>query len=81
MDIPNLTGVQKGHISDKKSPHNLLKNILLKLYFQHEGHWYDNSLFYILTIYRMCIHFQLLRCGIRVQNVILKEVQKRHISA
>ena len=48
MDILIPTGVQKGHISGKKSPHNLLKNVLSKLYFQPEGDWYGNFLFYIL---------------------------------
>ena len=57
MDIPSLTGIQNEHISSKKSPHNLLKNVLLKLYFQYEGHWYDNFLFFILTIYRKCVIF------------------------
>ena len=80
MDIPTLTWVQKGHISCQKSLYNLLKNVPLKLYFQHEGHWYDNSLFYILTTYRKCVLFQFLCYGIRVQILILKRVHKRHIS-
>ena len=54
MDIPILTGVQKGHISSQKSPHILLKNLVLNLYFQHEGYLYANCLFYILIIYLKC---------------------------
>ena len=57
------------------------KNVLLKPYFQHEGHWYGNFLFHILTIYRKCILFQFLCCGMRVQILILKGFQKRHISS
>ena len=80
MDILIPTGVQKGHISGKKSPHNLLKNVLSKLYFQPEGDWYGNFLFYILTIYCKCLLFQLLDRSIRVHIPILTEVQKRQIS-
>ena len=36
--IPILIVVQKGHISLYKSGHNLLKNGLLKLNFEHDGH-------------------------------------------
>ena len=80
MDILIPTGVQKGHISGKKSPHNLLKNVLSKLYFQPEGDWYGNFLFYILTIYCKCLLFHFLSCGILAQILIIKRVQKRHIS-
>ena len=38
VQIPILTGVQKGHITDSKSGHILLKNVLLKLNFQGEGY-------------------------------------------
>ena len=51
MHISILTGVQKGHTSRYKNSHNLLKNVLLKLNLQDEGHLYANSLFYILNIY------------------------------
>ena len=50
MDTPILTGVQKRHISSYKSPHNLLIDVLLKLYFQDEGQIYTNGLFFILII-------------------------------
>ena len=50
LDTPTLAGVQKRHISNYKSPHNLLKDVLLKLYFQDEGHTYTNGLFFILII-------------------------------
>ena len=80
MGIPILTEVQKGHISGKKSPHNLLQNVLLKLYYQHEGHWYGNSLFHIPTIYREFVLFQFLCCGLCLQILILKKAQKRQTS-
>ena len=51
MDIPILTGVQKRHISSYKGPHNLLKDVLLKLYFQQEGHVDVIFLIYTLTFY------------------------------
>ena len=81
MDIATLTGVQKEHINSYKAPHNFLKNVLQKLYVQHEGHWYGNSRFYILTIYYKYVLFQFLCCDIRNNILILKEVQKRHISS
>ena len=59
LDIAILTRVQKGHISGYKSPHNLLKNVLLKLYLQHEGHFYGNSLFCVLTIYLNVFYFSI----------------------
>ena len=77
MDIPTLTWVQKGDISGQKSLHNLLKNVPLKLYFQHEGHWYDNSLFYILTTYRKCVLFQSLCCTLGVQILRHKRGSKK----
>ena len=33
-----ITLIQKGHISGYKHGHILLKNVLLKLHFQYEGH-------------------------------------------
>ena len=60
----------------------------LKLIFRDEayftslfyGHLHANCLFYILTIYRKCLPFQFLRCGIRIHTPILTEVQRGHIS-
>ena len=70
-----LAGFQKIHISGYKGGQNLLKNILLKLNFQHEGYLYSNCLFYILTIYRKCLLFQFLSCSIRMDISIPEEVQ------
>ena len=39
--------------------HDLLKNALLKISLQHNGHLHDNCLIYILTIYCELLHFQL----------------------
>ena len=38
--------VQKGHISGWNSPHNLLKNVIFGLYFQHEGHLFANCVWF-----------------------------------
>ena len=80
MDIPILTWFQKGHIRGEKGAHNLLKRVLFKLYFQHEGHLYDNCFIYILTIYHKCFLFQFLGRGIRMQISTLTRIQKEHIS-
>ena len=40
IHTPILTEVQRGHISGEKSGHKLLKNVLFKFNFQHEGHLY-----------------------------------------
>ena len=77
MGIPILTEVQKGHISGKKSPHNLLKNVLLKLYYQHEGHWFGNSLFYISTVYRKCVFFSVRLLWIMCADSHLKRASKK----
>ena len=42
MQLPILTGVQKGRISGWKNVHTLLKSVVLKLNFQDEGHLYVN---------------------------------------
>ena len=42
----------------------------MKLTFRDEGHLYVNCLFYILIIYRKCLLFQLLGCGIRPKGRI-----------
>ena len=38
MQLPNLTGDQKGRISSWKNGHILLKSVALNLSFQDEGH-------------------------------------------
>ena len=48
-----------------KNGHILIKNILLMINFQDEGHLDANFLIYILTIYSECLHFQFLARGIR----------------
>ena len=83
MDIIILTGIQKQHISGKKSLYNLQKKCTFEALFptwRSLVHWYGNSLFYILTIYRKCILFQLSCCDICVRILTLKGIQKRHIS-
>ena len=54
---------------------------MLKLYFQHESYFYDNCLFYILTIYLKCLFCQFLGCGVIMQIPILTYVQIWHISS
>ena len=73
LDIPFLTGFQKRHYC-LKNGHILLKKVLLKLIFQHKGHLYANSLFYILSFRLKCL--QLFSRGIRMHISILTEVQK-----
>ena len=58
MEIPNLIKVQKGHLVAKKNGNNLLKNVLLKLNFPHDGHLYANRFVYILTVYCKYLLFQ-----------------------
>ena len=48
-----------------KNGHILIKNVLLKINIQDEGHLDDSFLIYILTIYSECLHFQFLTRGIR----------------
>ena len=57
----------------------MLKNGLLKLNFQDEGHLYANWMFYILTIYCKSFLFQSLGCGLRMHIPILTEVQNGRI--
>ena len=75
MQIPILTGVQKRHISGLKWSHNLLKNVIFKLNFEHERHLFSSGLFYILTIYHKCLLFQLLSSAILMQIPILTKVE------
>ena len=74
MEIPNLIGVQKGHLVVKKNGHNLLQNVLLKLNFPYDGHLYVNRLVYILTVYFKCLLFQFLVCRIVAEITILTGV-------
>ena len=74
LQIPILTGVQKGHVSLWKSGHNLLKKIILKLDFQHHGHFYAYCLIYTLIIYCKGLLLQFLSCGTRMQIPILTGV-------
>ena len=54
-----------------------LKNELLKLNFQHDGHLYANSLSYAFTIYHKCLLLRFFVCGIHVPISIPTEVQER----
>ena len=74
-----ITLIQKGHISGYKHGHILLKNVLLKLHFQHEGH-VDVLLSYILTIYCIVPLFRFLSRGISIHVPIITGVQNRRIT-
>ena len=108
MNICILTRVQKGRIYGWKQGHILLKNVFLKINFEHEGrlyanclfwyfsffikcfffqfssgdigHLYDSCLLYIFTIGRKWLLLQFLGYGIGMKILILKEIQKKHIS-
>ena len=58
-----------------KNGSNLIKNKLLKLNFEDEGHLDVDVLIYILTIYRECLLFQFFSHGISMYIAILTEVQ------
>ena len=49
----------------------LLKDVLLKLIFQDEGHLHVSCLFYMLSIYCQSLLFQFLSHGIRMHITIL----------
>ena len=57
-------GFIRDTLTAKKPGHNSLKNALLKLSFQHDGHLYANCLIHILTIYWKYLLFQFLDYGI-----------------
>ena len=67
--------------------HNLLKNgriltktILFKLNLKNENHWDANFLIDIVTIYKECLLFQLLRRGIGMHITIPIGFQNGRIS-
>ena len=71
---PILTGVQNIRINSWKTGHILLKNLLLKLIFQDEGHLYGNCLFYIFSFWLKCFpvfcDFNIIRSHIFPENFI-----------
>ena len=81
MNIPILTGVQKGHISGWWIGQNLLKNVLLQTNFQCEARLYANCLLYILNFCFKYLFLQLLSSGIRTQLPILTGLQNGWISS
>ena len=80
MHIVFLTGVQNGRIRRSKNVLILIKNVLLKMNFQNEGHSDAHCLLYVLSIYRKCFLFQFLGCDIRMHIPILIAVEKGHIT-
>ena len=58
----------------------MLKKVLFKLNFQHDGSLYASCLIYILTIYRECLRFQFFSRGVRTQIPILTVVLNAPIS-
>ena len=56
--------------------HILLKNVLLKLNFQVQGHFYANCLFYNFLFCLKCLLFHFFSRGIRMHIPILIGVQK-----
>ena len=71
----------KGRISGWKNCHILLKNVLLRLNFQDEGHFYAICLFYILSFCLKCLPFQFLSCGMRMHILVLTGVQNGYINS
>ena len=63
-----------------KNGHIFLKNVLLKLNFQHDGQLNSNCLIYILTFYREFLGFQFFTRAIRTHVPILTVVQNACIS-
>ena len=59
----------------------LLKNVLLKIYFQNEGSLYANCFLYTLTIYLKCLLFWFLGRGIPICIPIVTPVQNGRISS
>ena len=56
-----LTRVQKGRIYSWKQGNILLINVLLKINFEHEGHFYANCLFCIFSSFIKCFFFSILK--------------------
>ena len=63
-----------------KNGHILIKNVLLKINFQDEGHLDANFLIYILTIYCECLLFQFFNRDVRMHIPVLTGVQNGYIS-
>ena len=76
----HLTGVQKGRISARKIGQILLKEVLLRINFQHEAHLYANCLFYIHYFCFRYLLFQFLSRGIRTK-LPFRGVQNGQISS
>ena len=55
--------------------------IFLKFIFWDEGHLHPNCLFCILTIYRKCLLFHFLGCGIKMHIPIVTQAQKGRMSS
>ena len=60
MHIPILTGNQKERISGWKNGHILLKELLLKKYFEYADHLSASCFFLFLTIYHKYLLFHFL---------------------
>ena len=80
MYIPNLTGVQNGHIGHLKDSVFLQKNVFLKVLFRDEGHLHANCLFSMLTIYPKCHRLRSFSRSIHMYIPNLTGVQNGHIS-
>ena len=62
-----------------KNDHILLKNVLLKLNLQDEGHLYAKCLFYILSFCYRSLLFQFFSRGIRMYIAVLAAAQRGQI--
>ena len=68
-------------LAAEKHGHILLKNVLLKIYFQNEGSLYVNYFLYSLTIYLKCLLFRFLSRGMRIHIPIVRLVQGGRINS
>ena len=75
MHIPIPTGVQNVCKTLLKNSHILIKNVLLNINFEDEGHLHAYFLIHILTIHSECLVFQFFSGGIRMHIAILNGVQ------
>ena len=62
--FPVLIGVKNGRITSWKISEILLKNVDFDVFFQGEVPFYTSWFSYILIIWRKCLAFQFLSCGI-----------------